>query len=557
MDASQEFERIKALLRAGDHEAALTALDKLIKARPHAAALYWHRSVCLEALDRLEDALESVQRTLALKPDYAPAWLKKAELATYLDENYPDYARDIQEALRLDPNSAKAHAADAVLSYQQEKVAAAFAKLGRAIALAPDDAELYLLRASWHESMALQPDSAADALPQFNGLQYSRRRLELAESDYSTAIARQPTLNRAVLKRAQLLHKLGRFDEALADYDAVLQQIPTADPRRDFIVDLRKHSENQGAGEREATAQLLESTLDELPAEARGQLGADWAASAVRSAAASMRSGQNLATAMEQFVSDDPAELVAVDIAYKVHAHGNEPAPEFVPADSREFSADQQAFAKRASAQLQQLGFVELGDFNPVHLTHMLNRPTLVRVYRSEDCSICAASFRMKPSWPGWLAFLLLKLTGKWHEPAVIDFESEFSDGHFLVTNNSGELSPFGYGARIDTLALPLRTPVPTLLAQHQARVAAYRQSHPQAVLSQVRDSASVFALQTRLNVCKRAYRRGIGYITDAELQQMLGSRYQELQEKVRQKLRLLMATDQAGNESDAEAARS
>ena len=553
MDANQQFEQIKTLLRAGDHEAALAALDTLIKSRPNAAALHWHRSLCLEALDRLEEALVSVQRTLALKPDYAPAWLKQAELASYLDEEYPDYAHDIQQALRLDPSSAKAHTADALLSYQQDNTDAAFAKLAKAIALAPDDAELYLMRAGWHETAALQPDSAADALPQFNGLQYSRRRLELADADYSAAIARQPQLNRAVLKRAQLRHKLGRFDEALRDYDAVLQQVPAADPRRDFIVDLRKHSENQGAGEREATARLLEQTLADLPAHERQQLGADLAASAVRSAAASMRSGQSLATAMEQFVSDDPNELVAVDIAYKVHAHGNEPAPEFVPAEYREFSKDQQRFAEQASRQMQKLGFVVLGDFNPVHLNHMLNRPTLVRVYRSSDGHSCAASYKLKPSWPGWLAFVLLKLTGKWHEPAVVDFESEFSDGHFLVTNNSGQLSPFGYGSRIDTLALPLSTSVPALLAQHLTRIAAYQKAHPAAVPTQVTDSRSVFALQTRLNQGKRAYRRGIGYITDAELQQMLGARYQELQEKVRQKLQLLIATD----DSDTESARS
>lgn len=545
MTAQHQFEQIKQLLRAGEHEPALAALDQLLTSRPNAAALHWHRANCLEALDRLDEALAATQRTLQLKADYAPAWLKQAELASSLDEDYPHYGRDVAKALACDPGFAKAHAADAMLSYNADDRDGAFAKLAKAIALAPDDHELRLMRASWHESGAFEPESEADALPQFNGMQFSRRKLELADVDYSAVLDQQPTLTRPLIKRAQLRHKLGRFDAALQDYDQALSLLKADDPLHEIVRDLRRNSENNGAGERDAVARMMENALGELSADERQQLGASWAASAVRSAAASMRSGQNMTVAMEQFISDDPDDLLAVDIAYKIHAQGNEPDPEYAAATANEFSKDQQAFAASAGKQLQKQGFVALGDYDPLHLEHMLNRRTLVRVFRSDDGQICAASFKLKPSWPGWLAFIILKLTGKWQEPAVVDFESELSDGHFLVTNNSSQLNPFGTGSQIDSLALPLKTSIADVLAAHRTRLAAYLQSHAGVQPIALTDIDSVFALQARLGACKRDYRRSIGYISDAELRQLLGPRHDELQEKVRQKLQLLMATDQ------------
>ena len=103
--ARERLERFVLELRSGDVERALGMIDELVAEYPDQAALHWHRARTLKELGREDAALAAIKRVLELKPDYAPAWLMRAELAAEdADGNFPE--SDVRRALELDPKLA-------------------------------------------------------------------------------------------------------------------------------------------------------------------------------------------------------------------------------------------------------------------------------------------------------------------------------------------------------------------------------------------------------------------------------------------------------------------
>lgn len=537
----KKIAELKQLLRAGRHAEALALVDELLVDSPGNAPLHWHRARCLEALDRPEEAVAAIDWVLDLRPDYAPAWLKRAELNAQVLDEYPDYEADVRKALELDPALAAGHIALAGWQRVQGRRADAEASLQRAIELDPHQTEPYITRARWFETDAYTPESGEETVKQFTGVELSRPKLEAALADLDHVLTQKPQDGRIRIKRAQLLHQLQRYDEALADYDTVLAGMPAEDRLRDLVLEMRRRSEGQGAGEREESARLLDSAVDEFTPDELARQETDLAISAIRSAAHNVRGGASLEEALSQFVSDDPLDLLAVDIAYKIYGVGNEPTPDYAPTEEQGYPGYQRRFAGQAQRELAAAGLEALGDYEPRHLAELLGRPTLVRVYRSKDGTICAASFKLKPKWPGWLAFAFLAVTGNWKRPAVVELETAFDDGSFFVTNNAGKADPFSYGGQIDIEHLPPKTPTAALVRRHRDRIAAYREVHPRAKVRPVRDIDTVLAIQRDLQLAKNAYRKSIGYVLPDELHQLLGRRYDELAPRVQEKLALLV----------------
>ena len=129
--------QLRAMLRAGNYEQALPVLDQRIRENPDDAPAHWHRASCLEAFDRLEETLAAVRRVLQIDPRLARAWLKQAELAITLDENYPDYEANLRQAIAVDPGYVEGHQALADFLQAANRSAEAQQELVQAISLEP------------------------------------------------------------------------------------------------------------------------------------------------------------------------------------------------------------------------------------------------------------------------------------------------------------------------------------------------------------------------------------------------------------------------------------
>jgi predicted O-linked N-acetylglucosamine transferase (SPINDLY family) len=182
-------------------------------------------------LKRLDEALVSYAKAIALKSDYAEAFNNRGNALHELkrfDEALASYDNAI--ALKRDLVEAYCNRGNALL--QLKRLDEAVASYDKAITLKPDYAEAFYNRgnvlrdlrcpeealASCDKAIALKPDYAEAFNNRGNAL-HELKRLDEARASYSQAIALKPDYAEAFNNRGNALHELKRFHEALANFD--------------------------------------------------------------------------------------------------------------------------------------------------------------------------------------------------------------------------------------------------------------------------------------------------------------------------------------------------
>ncbi|HWT15194.1 MAG TPA: hypothetical protein VN581_05375 [Patescibacteria group bacterium] len=573
MSTHLEFARFSEAFRQGRFEDALARIDALIAANPNAAALHWHRAHCLEKLERHIDIAPALDRLLVLKPDYAPAIVKRVQCSDLDiddigdededDDEVSDAERErrdteyraralavsqrneseLRRALAIDPALVDGlFLLSNTLRYRDDggnHHAEADALLDRAIDLAPMRVDLIEARAALRRSSAMRHDDGpddADTIKTFNGLRLSRRSLEAALEDYDTALALSGEYRYAV-RKGMLLHDLGRFNDALASYDEALAAMAPDDPKREFIVETRARSENDGAGEREQMAKLIESAL--LGDGKDRNLHDDVAAQAMLSAAQAIRAGKSIGEAIDTRVSDDPDLMMATNIAQQILNVAHEPPPQLEAVEAAGYPAYQRQFVNHAAKEAQAIGLRHIGDGEAKGLFMMLGQHVLLRFFADDSGEVGVASFALKPKWPGVIGFLIMLLTGKWRVHRMLECVTQFDDGTHLSTQYES-LSPFEYNGRIRIERMPAKTSLRDLLARHAERVAAHKSEHPHAVAMTADDLDGMDHRWREGQRVKRDYRASIGYVTESELKRLLGAHHARFGDKVKSRLAVL-----------------
>lgn len=210
MPMSSPRERLSEFVRRfaeGDYEAALENVEAVIELYPNEGRLLWQRARALERLARYDEARAAVKRVLEVRQDFAPAWVMRAELG----EEEGDY----------DPEP----------------------DLSRAIEIDPRHHEAFATRAGWKRIRAWtdQPrpdDHGPGVIRTPTGLRFKRVHLEAALADFDCAIAIEPVPNYR-FARADLLHTLGRYAEAVEELDRLLAAIPEEHSLHGLAADAR------------------------------------------------------------------------------------------------------------------------------------------------------------------------------------------------------------------------------------------------------------------------------------------------------------------------------
>ncbi len=213
---------------------AIERYDEALALTPR-ADVYNNRGVALEALGRLEEALQSFSQAAVCRSDYAPAFFNRAgvlsalgywaeALADYdravglLPDHYPhcwnnrglalgelnrwaEAAESFSKALALDPAYTGAAANLSVAQRRLGQLDAALQSADRALALQPDHPEALTTR-----GLALA------ALGRF----------EAALESHERALALRPAYPQALNNAGVALEALDRVDEAVARFDAAL-----------------------------------------------------------------------------------------------------------------------------------------------------------------------------------------------------------------------------------------------------------------------------------------------------------------------------------------------
>lgn len=222
----------------GDYSGAARELAIVLESNPNNAFVWNNRGIALNALKRLDEAVVSYDRALALRPDYAEAHCNRGNTLQML-KRFDEAVTSYDRAISLQPNYAEAFCNRAVGLHTLGRFEQALVSYDRALALRPTYAKalcnrgvvLYeLLRldealASYDRALALRPDFAEAHYNRGNALQRLKR-FDDAVASYDRAIALQPAYAEALCNRGVALFALKRFEEALASYDRVVSLRP-------------------------------------------------------------------------------------------------------------------------------------------------------------------------------------------------------------------------------------------------------------------------------------------------------------------------------------------
>jgi Tfp pilus assembly protein PilF len=185
----------------------------------------------LQELKRLDEALASFDRAIALKPDYAEAFYNRGNVLQKL-KRLSEALASFDQAIGFKPDFAEAFNNRGNVLQELRRLDEALASCDRAVALKPDFAGAFNNRgnvlqelkrfdqalASYERALVLQPDYAEAFHNRANALKESKR-LDEALASYDQAVLLKPDYADGFKNRALCRLLVGRYAEGWADFE--------------------------------------------------------------------------------------------------------------------------------------------------------------------------------------------------------------------------------------------------------------------------------------------------------------------------------------------------
>ena len=188
-------------------------------------------AVTFQELKRFDEALESFERALAIRPDYAEALNNRGNTLQEL-KRFDEALESYERALAIRPNYAEAHNNCGNTLQELKRFDKALESFERALAIRPDFAEAINNRGNtlqklgrfdealegYERALAIRADYAEAFNNRGNTLQELKRFDEALES-YERALAIRPDYAACHVNMAFLLLQAGRFAEGWQGYE--------------------------------------------------------------------------------------------------------------------------------------------------------------------------------------------------------------------------------------------------------------------------------------------------------------------------------------------------
>ena len=186
-----------------DPEVALASFDEALSLAPDFYLAHLNRGIVLAALERTDEAEDSVRQALALQPRYPES---HASLAVLLmaDQRYDEAEASLQQALALDPAHVEALRGMGMVYLLQER---------------PELAASYFMRAS-----KLSPRDLGLAV-ELAGAYMQAGDMEQAEQTLRSVLRADPRFNFARHHLAAMLAEQQRYDEAIAELEELKSRV--------------------------------------------------------------------------------------------------------------------------------------------------------------------------------------------------------------------------------------------------------------------------------------------------------------------------------------------
>ncbi|MEO7099541.1 MAG: hypothetical protein ABI162_09290 [Luteolibacter sp.] len=248
-------------------------------------------------------------------------------------------------------------------------------------------------------------------------------------------------------------------------------------------------------------------------------------------------------------VEVDPAQIAACEsaaksLAARLFLMTSPLDSEYVLRDASHFKRCDLAFYQRASTELLACGLDQMIDAESLSHTRSYGKSVLLRFLLSTDEALTVAIFSLYPKPPGVVIQWLAKLVGKQMDSpkGTIAFETEFSNGEFLSTDNALGKNPFSYPSQIHRLSMLPETRPRDLLEEHQRRVTQYKNTHDGVSVVRISDLKDIGLREMRQSVLKAQHRRAIGGISREELQDLTKAKFPYMEQTVMNEMNRLFA---------------
>jgi hypothetical protein len=194
------------------------------------------------------------------------------------------------------------------------------------------------------------------------------------------------------------------------------------------------------------------------------------------------------------------------------------PKHEYCPVEPRSFPHLDLTYYESLRAHLVNQGCIYLGDYQNITLLRItIHLPTFIRVLVTPDNATSIGVYHIKPKlWPRLLLLLLRIKVGR-----IIDFETELSNGGYIVTSNAAQASKLNPPPGFHMKYFPAETDPQLVFNAHRERLAGSLLANPQIAFTKMETAGQVFDMQRRMQAAKAAFRKSIGYVTADELQRM------------------------------------
>lgn len=222
---------------------------------------------------------------------------------------------------------------------------------------------------------------------------------------------------------------------------------------------------------------------------------------------------------------------------------------DYAPCDAAQFGHLDLDFYRRVTKLLQTAGFDQIIDTEPMHNTRSSGKRVLMRFLLSSREPLYVALYNIHPLPPGLLARWRATLFGKRAGKGTLEFETEFSNGEFIITNTSMGKNPFTAPQQMHLAQVAPDSAPLAVLDIHRRRVAEYQGAHPGVTIRKMAGLSDIAASNERERQLKIAHRRAIDGISATELLKLTKDKYPFMKETVMTEMRRLIAADALTNQ--------
>jgi cell wall assembly regulator SMI1 len=187
-------------------------------------------------------------------------------------------------------------------------------------------------------------------------------------------------------------------------------------------------------------------------------------------------------------------------------------------------------FYNDVTERLLKLGFHYTADLQDRTISKSaLNSPAFFRVMSFFDDGIVASFYHIKPklSWPFHAA------------RKVVEFETELSDGHIIISTTAEDDSEFPLPGNISRFVHTATIPVEGLLYKHRSKIRRYQTHHPESSIIKIRSKKEYIALRQRRQQMIHDHLHSIGWVTREYVVKQFNNR--EIAEQVYDRIKVFV----------------